>query len=466
MKVGVIGTATLDITGTPDHTLEGGHIQMSFGGTAADLACRMADMGIEARLLTVLNRNVYANLTVQHLRDAGIELLLDEDDSLLDAIESTHTDTEGNVITQFATRPAMQHEFAMTRLEELASEVDVVVVDTSITIGTLERLRALTDKPLYLVACAGMIPEAMLDKGVNQIFLFEYQLNQLSNVDLVRHEIEMNRDATALVPITSVSMIMGSGDVVLFDAGSPKYIRLDRRASVALRDSARRGLQSHLVSYAAAYVYARHHLGKSPEEAAPAAITAAAQASVQDSRHGQQHMHSVTKALSSLANTDNLTGILNRTGALAQIRAVMAAQDARGEGDLSIMILDLDHFKSINDTYGHQEGDDVLRQLCAQIKPLLRAADVFARWGGEEFIVMLQHAPPEVSRRIAERLRETIKANVHCGPEENSRVVTMSIGVSARHPGESMEAWLERADTALYEAKRNGRNRVEIAQYR
>lgn len=463
MKVGIIGTATLDITGTPDHQLESGHIQVSFGGTAADLACLLADMGVETRLLTVLNSNVYASMTAQHLRGAGIDLLLDEDDGMPDAIESTHTDLLGNIITQFATRPAMQHEFTVERLAELASDMDILVADTSITLGTLERLRKLTDKPIYLVATAGLIPEAMLDKGVSKIFLFEYQLENLSNVELVTREAVLDMKTGAPARMQSASMLMGNGDVVLFHEGRTKYVRLDRRAAVSLRDAARAGLTRHLGHYAAGYLYALHALGKAPEEAAEGAASAAAAASAHDARQAQQRMLSVANAVSGLANTDNLTGVLNRTGALAQIKAAMAAQDARGEGQLCIMILDLDHFKSVNDTYGHHEGDEVLRRTCAQIKPLLRAADVFARWGGEEFVVMIQQAPVEVALRIAERIRETVEVNVRCGPEDEPRFITVSIGIGIRRPGESLEAWLERADTALYEAKENGRNQVRIA---
>lgn len=463
MRAGIVGTATLDITGTPDHKLESGHIQVSFGGTAADMACLLADMGVEARLLTVLNSSVYASMTAQHLRGSGVELLLDEDDEMPDAIESTHTDMLGNIITQFATRPAMQHEFTAERLAELASDMDILVADTSITLGTLERLRKLTDKPIYLVACAGQIPEVMLDKGVSKIFLFEYQLEHLSNVELVTRETVLDMKTGAPERMQAASMLMGNGDVVLFHEGRTKYVRLDRRAAVSLRDAARAGLTRHLGHYAAGYLYARHAQGKTPEEAAEGAASAAAAESVQDARQAQQRMHSVANAVSGLAHTDNLTGIQNRTGALAQIKAAMAAQDARGQGEgLSIMILDLDHFKSVNDTFGHLEGDEVLRKACAQIKPLLRTTDVFARWGGEEFVVMIQQAPVEVALRIAERIRETVAANVRCGPEENPRNVTMSIGIGIRQPGESLEAWLERADTALYAAKRNGRNRVEV----
>ncbi len=159
-------------------------------------------------------------------------------------------------------------------------------------------------------------------------------------------------------------------------------------------------------------------------------------------------------ALHNLAVTDTLTGVWNRRQGTDLIAADLSAR--RPGQALSLLMLDIDHFKSINDTYGHQAGDNVLIEVASRVRRSLRGNDVVARWGGEEFVVMLRDCALPDARRLAEEIRSTI-AEVPFG---TSGSLTVSIGAAEIRANENLASWLGRADQALYRAKRAGRNEV------
>jgi diguanylate cyclase (GGDEF)-like protein len=161
--------------------------------------------------------------------------------------------------------------------------------------------------------------------------------------------------------------------------------------------------------------------------------------------------------LRKLATVDSLTGAMTgRSFALESKREVARARDH--SDDLGCIMLDIDHFKKVNDTLGHAAGDQVLRSVTTICRDALRPSDVFGRVGGEEFAIMLPQTPIEETLQIAERLRERVagKSIAYSGGEIN---VTASLGVTALSPAdEDFQATLKRADSALYEAKEGGRN--------
>lgn len=148
--------------------------------------------------------------------------------------------------------------------------------------------------------------------------------------------------------------------------------------------------------------------------------------------------------------TDPLTGVANRRAFDDALSQLLAAHES-DELPLSIAMLDLDHFKRINDEQGHLTGDRVLQDLTQLLKALLREGDVLARYGGEEFVILLPHTPLRTARNLAERARARI---------EEKLPTTISIGIAATMPTESATSFISRADAALYTAKREGRNCV------
>lgn len=156
------------------------------------------------------------------------------------------------------------------------------------------------------------------------------------------------------------------------------------------------------------------------------------------------------------AETDQLTGLLNRRG--FDLHCARRLARARSQGDpASVMILDLDHFKRINDQFGHPTGDEVLRAFAASLRRVLPPSAVVGRMGGEEFVVFLNGARLETVQTIAETIRGATSVIEHLPP------ITVSIGVAGVMSGETFSDAMRRADKALYEAKETGRNKVCIA---
>jgi diguanylate cyclase (GGDEF)-like protein len=129
---------------------------------------------------------------------------------------------------------------------------------------------------------------------------------------------------------------------------------------------------------------------------------------------------------------------------------------------LCVMMADLDFFKKVNDTYGHLVGDLVLRHTAERIQAAVRDFDMVGRFGGEEFVIVLKNTDLALARVIAERIREEVSGTPFHAKEFNIGV-TISLGIAMLREGEHMETLLERADATMYEAKKNGRNRVEVA---
>jgi diguanylate cyclase len=165
--------------------------------------------------------------------------------------------------------------------------------------------------------------------------------------------------------------------------------------------------------------------------------------------------------MSELVREDHLTGSLNRRG----LDEVFEREFARGEqknGVLCIALLDLDDFKRLNDTHGHIAGDEALVHLVMLIKETLRLMDVVGRFGGEEFLIILPDTSVAVASQTVTRLQRELTKRIFMVNDEKL-LITFSAGVAARRPLETATEMIRRADAALYQAKKDGKNRVAIA---
>ncbi len=164
------------------------------------------------------------------------------------------------------------------------------------------------------------------------------------------------------------------------------------------------------------------------------------------------------ETISRLAVTDELTGLNNRRFFNESLcKAVSAAR--RHRQPLSLISIDIDHFKKVNDTFGHMMGDQVLKEFSLLLKMMVRVEDIACRWGGEEFIVLLPNTTCEASVSLADRMRCSVE---QC-PRTTTPAVTASFGVAQLQKGEDEDSLMRRVDDALYQAKREGRNRVVAA---
>ena len=168
-------------------------------------------------------------------------------------------------------------------------------------------------------------------------------------------------------------------------------------------------------------------------------------------RNGQEEL------LKFSANNDLLTGLLNRRG-FSSMAEVAYLQATRFGQSFSIIFLDLDNFKYLNDTQGHDAGDNLLTEVGLILRSVTRTIDVVARWGGEEFIILLMQTNENGARQAGEKIRSTISSHEFSGGR-----ITVSVGVAVYDSGEQLFETINRADQAMYQAKREGKNRVEFS---
>lgn len=191
-------------------------------------------------------------------------------------------------------------------------------------------------------------------------------------------------------------------------------------------------------------------------------LTAKVRATCDRARTQRELRNKLKFALDHAAH-DALTGLFNRRYFERRLREEVA-HAKRHKRPFSIVMLDLDHFKLVNDTYGHEDGDRVLRHIAEVVQAQLREDDVPCRYGGEEFVLLLRGTTGPAARSVANRLRANLAAKpIELGPKNEPRHITFSAGVAAADERNAYNAdeIISRADQALYRAKRAGRNRVE-----
>jgi two-component system, cell cycle response regulator len=171
-----------------------------------------------------------------------------------------------------------------------------------------------------------------------------------------------------------------------------------------------------------------------------------------------------TTLLERLSSTDSLTGIMNRQK-FNELYEIEIMRVKRSGNDLCMIMLDIDKFKDVNDSFGHDVGDTVLKIMTKIVAERIRKTDLFARWGGEEFVVLLPYTKFIDSVVLAQKLRESIESTLFEEVKEFHDIeyhsITCSFGVASYEPGDTNESLMKKADEALYRAKRGGRNRVE-----
>ena len=163
-----------------------------------------------------------------------------------------------------------------------------------------------------------------------------------------------------------------------------------------------------------------------------------------------------------LAQTDELTGLANRRETLSSLKRTLADAERTGRG-VAFALLDIDHFKRVNDTYGHPVGDEVIRILADKAMASVRGGDLVGRIGGEEFAIVLPGADVAQAYAVCERLRERVHSTAIALEDGTELHITVSVGIARRFDGDSVESIIERADAALYQAKHGGRDQVRLA---
>jgi diguanylate cyclase len=187
----------------------------------------------------------------------------------------------------------------------------------------------------------------------------------------------------------------------------------------------------------------------------------AAQGEMQEAEQRIRRLEAELRDLSEQVRADQLTGSLNRNG-LDEVFAREKNRAERHDRPLCVALLDVDNFKRLNDTYGHAAGDDALRHLVRVVKAALRPADMVARLGGEEFVIVLPESTVESAVQTMTRLQRELTKHFFLHDNEKL-LITFSAGVARHRHGEDQAALLQRADRAMYQAKHSGKNQVAVA---
>lgn len=169
------------------------------------------------------------------------------------------------------------------------------------------------------------------------------------------------------------------------------------------------------------------------------------------------------RRLLEMAYLDSLTGLLNRRH-FGEEAAVTLARHVRSGCEMSMLFIDIDYFKKVNDTYGHEFGDEVLRNLSSLMRKTVRTTDLACRWGGEEFLILLSDSSAEHARMVAHRIQQGISFSTFAARPDFSYTVSVGIYAAIPRPGpdDSLASFIERSDRAMYRAKVLGRNRIEV----
>lgn len=194
------------------------------------------------------------------------------------------------------------------------------------------------------------------------------------------------------------------------------------------------------------------------------ASTGVLQSKLDDSRREIESLRVEVARAREASRTDGLTGLVNRKS-FDETLAACLAQLETPEASPCLLMCDIDHFKKINDTYGHVFGDKVIRAVASVIKENVKGRDTAARFGGEEFVILLPETSLQGAHALAEQIRQSIeRGRIKRGNQDETVArVTLSIGVARHQPDEVPTSLIERADKALYAAKQGGRNRVSVA---
>ncbi|TNF38778.1 MAG: GGDEF domain-containing protein [Gammaproteobacteria bacterium] len=161
------------------------------------------------------------------------------------------------------------------------------------------------------------------------------------------------------------------------------------------------------------------------------------------------------------AHVDSLTGVNNRSTFDCALKREMNLAE-RNKQSFSLLVIDIDYFKQVNDTYGHSAGDEVLKKVAATVQQCIRNTDLLFRYGGEEFVAILNNSDCEAALEVAQRILQSVD-NVSIDYMGQTLTVTVSIGLACLKPGDSGKSIFDRADKALYKAKHDGRNQVRLA---
>lgn len=457
-----IGSAHLDViarsSGISKSLDQPGTATIEIGGTACNIAINWAKLGLESRLLTINDGSALSNMILDHVRHQNVEVIADTTSDAGVGVFSAHLNPQGELTGAVSHMPIENHHFSDASFDEALSGAKYALLDCNLSAEELSAASIECLARAIPFAVAGVSEEKSL--RLNSIrsmpSLISLNLNEASYflTSVLRKNIKDPRDKIILLADhmrCPCLVTMGSNGAIYYDGKSaPIWVKPEAIAEKGNRLGAGDG-------FLAAFVQAMDMLGdqQSPEHALVRAMRVArVMASRELSNLGTARpLDKAFEDLGVKAYQDPLTGLANRAGAQAGLEK---RQSTLNVYPMCVLLIDIDHFKKVNDTLGHDQGDIAIKAISAIAKSFLRADDIAARWGGEEFVCFLPGTRAEDAVIIAERIRSGIES----ADILPNWPLTVSIGVSLGMQHDLLETTIKKADDALYEAKRSGRNKV------
>lgn len=454
MKAVVVGSAHLDVLATvtgDDLALDKiGRVGIDVGGTGANIAVNLKACGAEVVMLTVMNDSPFSRIVREFMESHGVEMAVNTFAGP-DAVFSAHVGKDGDMISAISSMPVGDASFETDTVYSLLADADCLVLDCNVSAAELDRIVGIANGMLVPVFVAAVSEEKSL--RINAIG------GKLDGIFMNRKEAAYYRAHHLRGAASYEDMARELRAPLVVTLGPEGAVVADPEKSVSIPPPAVRGVANLLGAgdaFMAATVF--HHIKthRPLHEAASAGARLAAEvmrlANCNTGKAG-----AVTEIMEDLeyrASRDALTGLLTRGHAEREAREVIEAS-AIGNRPASVIIIDIDHFKKVNDQYGHDAGDDVIRSVSEIIRAGIRETDIAARWGGEEFVIVLPGATVSAALVVAERIRGLVEAAL------KERGVTVSAGVAILTEDiADLADMLKKADEMLYIAKNAGRNRV------
>lgn len=451
----VAGAAHLDIlSSTEDKSNvidKAGKLTISFGGTAHNIATNLAIQDIPTTLMSALNTGAIADMILDELSRNHVRLHVQRVSTTDEAgfVAQTHQGELTSAVTaSLVDQVIFSGEFVTRGIGNAAC----IVADCNLSVQTLTQIIEIAkakEIPVYIAAVSESKARKILEvpQGIARVTLNENEMNHLQSTLKTDSWQEVAKHTGHQFMITQ-----GKKGVTLLSATEEVFVQNPQPLDQAISTLGCGDL------FLASFIKTHLFDGCFEDEALQRAFDLTLKVLTQEQAHlGESHpLESGVKAAIESAHRDPLTGILNRQGIDHYMTLLDPAKDK-----LCAIMLDIDHFKKINDTHGHNAGDAVLQTIAENLQRSMRRGDAVGRWGGEEFICLLKNLSLEKTERMAERLRKSIEdINFVVLDGKN---VTASFGVTLKTKNEDLTTVLGRADKALYQAKKNGRNQVVIA---
>lgn len=463
-KLVAIGSAHLDVIarslGDPEGIDQPGEARIEVGGTACNIAINWARMGAAAHLITATDGGALAQMLLEHVRKQGVQVHSEDHEALGVGVFSAHLSQDGELVSAISHMPVENHEFSEEIFEQALLDADLVIADCNLSAPELSNvaLECLArGLPLYVAAVSEekslrmrhirSMPALVALNLQEATYFLQHAYGDVpgSAIDKARSIAEYMRCACLLT--------LGEHGAVFADSEGVIWEKPETLAPQGNRLGAGDGFLAAF-SFASAVT-----AGADPRAAMQRAMRVASVIAAKNQANlGQARpLEQAFEDLGAKAQSDPLTGLANRAGARAGIEKRNQTPQAF---PLGIILLDIDHFKKVNDTLGHDRGDVAIQGVSDLLKQTIRQGDIASRWGGEEFVCFLPGADLEQTLQIAERIRSSV--------EQASILehwpLTVSVGVSMARQKDQLDETLKKADEALYQSKGNGRNQITVKE--